>query len=414
MAQTITITAVPLDRHGYNISCCGEKDGAIDITVTGGTPPYKYAWSNGSRNEDVQDLPAGFYAVLVTDAISQTARIEVILTEPDPLKPYIVPYEYPNGYNISCYNCYNGSLDLVPVGGATPYTYQWYDGPTTEDRSLLGSDNFGAVVTDANGCTFKTEQVYLRAPDRSDWTMSGNAGTNPTTQYLGTSDNKDVVFKSNGQERLRLNSDGALKATSLAFDHGYRLLMVDSTGQLKLLTDHNANNAPLATTCYDHGSNLPWTFCGNIVFPTARLGTRNNVPLRLISNDQERLILMPNGKVGIGTSPPAGPVGDYRLFVENGISTRDVLVKVGDWPDYVFVEGYHLMPLGELRDFLNTNRHLPGVPSVQDVADKKGVEVGDLQAKMLKVMEEQALYILQLEERLQRMEAILETLKGIR
>jgi hypothetical protein len=45
---------------------------------------------------------------------------------------------------------------------------------------------------------------------------------------------------------------------------------------------------------------------------------------------------------------------------------------------------------------------------------KQGVEVGDLQARMLKVMEEQALYILQLEERLQRLEATLRTIQGTR
>jgi hypothetical protein len=205
-----------------------------------------------------------------------------------------------------------------------------------------------------------------------------------------------------------------MKSTSLAFDHGYRLVMVDSTGQLKLLTDHSGNDVPLATTCYDHGSNLPWTFCGNIVFPTAKLGTRNNVPLRLISNDQERLILMTNGKVGIGTVPPPGPIDHYRLFVEDGIVTRDVLVKTGNWPDYVFADGYHLMSLKELRKYLDLNRHLPGIPSAADVEYKQGVEVGDLQARMLKVMEEQALYILQLEERLQRMEATLGIIQGTR
>ncbi len=414
MAQTITITAVPLDRHGYNISCFGHKDGTIDLTVTGGTPPYSYKWSNGSYDEDLQDLPAGFYAVSVSDAMGEEARIEVTLTEPAELLPALIPYEYPNGFNISCFDCYNGSLDLVPIGGVTPYAYLWADGPTTQDRALLASDNYQVTITDANGCVFTSQQVYLRAPDRSDWTMSGNTGSNPATHYIGTADNKDVVFKSNGQERLRLKTDGALKATSLAFDHGYRLLMVDSTGQLKLLTDHDLNDAPLATTCYDHGSNLPWTFCGNIVFPTAKLGTRNNVPLRLIANDQERMILMTNGKVGIGTTPPAGPVGDYRLFVENGISTRDVLVKVGDWPDFVFADGYHLMPLEDLRAFLDANRHLPGIPSAEDVACKQGVEIGDLQTRMLKVMEEQALYILQLEERLQRMEATLKTIQGTR
>jgi hypothetical protein len=119
-----------------------------------------------------------------------------------------------------------------------------------------------------------------------------------------------------------------------------------------------------------------------------------------------------NGKVGVGTVPPAGPIDKYRLFVQDGIVTRDVLVKAGPWPDYVFSDGFDLLSLDGLRAFLAANRHLPGIPSAEDVECNQGVEIGDLQARMLKVMEEQALYILQLEERLQRMEATMKTLQG--
>ena len=108
--------------------------------------------------------------------------------------------------------------------------------------------------------------------------------------------------------------------------------------------------------------------------------------------------------MGIGTTPPPGTIGQYRLFVEDGISTRDVLVKTGAWPDYVFDPRYELMPMPELREYLAVNKHLPGIPSAADVSAKNGVEVGDLQARMLKVMEEQALYILQLEERIKALE----------
>lgn len=392
------------DHHGYNVSCFGYKDGAIDLTVTGGTPPYTYTWSHGPTMQDVSGLPAGYYVVQVKDAAQLGARAEITLTEPLALGARLNPYVYGNDYNISCFNCYNGSITSEVQGGVAPYEYDWADGAATANRSNLGSDNYVLTVADANGCVFRTDAVYLRQPERSDWTMNGNAGTDPATQYIGTSDSKDLVFKTNGAERLRLKSDGVLKAPSLAFDHGYRLVMVDSTGQLKLLTDHNANDAPLATTCYDHGSNLPWTFCGNIVFPTAKLGTKNNVPLRLISNDVTRLTLYTNGKVGIGTTPPPGPIDQYRLFVEDGIATRDVRVKVGVWPDYVFDPAYQLLPLDDLRAYLNTNRHLPGVPSASEVKEKEGVEVGDLQAKLLKVIEEQALYILELKDAQQVLE----------
>jgi hypothetical protein len=70
------------------------------------------------------------------------------------------------------------------------------------------------------------------------------------------------------------------------------------------------------------------------------------------------------------------------------------------------------MPLGELRQFLDSNGHLPGIPSSADVEAKQGVEVGDLQARMLKVVEEQALYILQLEEKQEGLEQRINALEA--
>ncbi|MEB2342651.1 MAG: hypothetical protein OZ932_11690, partial [Flavobacteriia bacterium] len=92
------------------------------------------------------------------------------------------------------------------------------------------------------------------------------------------------------------------------------------------------------------------------------------------------------------------------LFVEDGIATRDVLVKLGAWPDYVFSEDYRLMPLGELRAFLRKNKHLPGIPSAAELEAKQGVELGDMQRKLVQVVEEQALYILELEARIKALE----------
>ena len=124
------------------------------------------------------------------------------------------------------------------------------------------------------------------------------------------------------------------------------------------------------------------------------------------------MVIGKNGKVGIGTTPDAAAVGDYRLFVENGIVCRDVLVKLGAWPDYVFQPSYALMPLAEMRVFLRRNKHLPGIPSAAELEAKQGVEVGDLQARMLKVVEEQALYILQMEEKLHGVEQRLRVLEA--
>lgn len=403
-AQGLSVSLAGSMHNGSGVPCFGKKEGTITSTVSGGSAPYSYLWSNGETTPHLTGIAAGFYSLEVKDAVAAVVKVEITLTEPEPLKVKPTVSSFENGENISCFECNNGWIQIVTTQGTPPYTYAWDDSPSTSaNRYGLGPKEYAVNVTDANGCE-EGAVVKITQPERSDWTMSGNAGTNPAVQFIGTSDAQDLVFKSNGVEGLRLTHEGALKAPSLAFNEGYRLVMVDSTGQLKLLTDSDYPEHPLAPVCPDRGSNLPWTFCGNIAHPSARLGTKNNQSLLLVSNDQVRMVLHKDGKVGVGTFPPAGPVEEYRMYVEDGIVTRDVLVKLGDWPDYVFHADYKLMPFSELRQYLERNKHLPGIPAAAELEVKGGVALGAMQRDLVRTVEEQALYILELEERLRDFE----------
>ncbi|MBK7945775.1 MAG: SprB repeat-containing protein [Flavobacteriales bacterium] len=213
-AQTLQVTLSPTDYNGYHISCFGAKDGAIDATVSGGTPPYTYAWSNGGTAEDIADLPSGYYKIQVSDAASVTADAEITLIEPNEMKLSAALTQYPNGHNISCYECFNGGIDMAVQHGVAPYSYAWDDGPSTEDRSGLGSSKYIVKVTDANGCELVSETMLLTQPDRDDWTMQGNSGSDPAQHFFGSVDEKDVVFKSNNAERIRLLSNGGISSSA--------------------------------------------------------------------------------------------------------------------------------------------------------------------------------------------------------
>ncbi|WP_461042146.1 hypothetical protein [Spirosoma harenae] len=96
------------------------------------------------------------------------------------------------------------------------------------------------------------------------------------------------------------------------------------------------------------------------------------------------------------TKTPAG----YKLYVADGILTEKVKVAVktaDDWSDRVFENGYHLRSLGEVEQFINREKHLPGVPSAADVV-KEGVDVGKMQAKLLEKVEELTLYVIELKK----------------
>ena len=88
------------------------------------------------------------------------------------------------------------------------------------------------------------------------------------------------------------------------------------------------------------------------------------------------------------------------------------MVKLGPWPDFVFNETYELRSFDAQKDYLNTHRHLPGIPSAAELEAQGGVEVGDMQRRLLQVVEEQHLYILQLHERLSAAEQRLQVLEA--
>ncbi|HNW90779.1 MAG TPA: SprB repeat-containing protein [Bacteroidales bacterium] len=132
-----------------NISCFGGSNGAIDITVTGGTSPYTYSWNGGVTIPDRNGLTAGSYTVVVTDAKGCTATQSFVITQP----PLLTVNR--NFINPQCHN--EGSIDVIVTGGTPPYTYDWSDlnppPAEPEDRTGLTAGTYSVIVTDANGCT---------------------------------------------------------------------------------------------------------------------------------------------------------------------------------------------------------------------------------------------------------------------
>lgn len=161
-------------------------------------------------------------------------------------------------------------------------------------------------------------------------------------------------------------------------------------------------------------------------------------------NDLSIMTLLPSGKVGIGTTTPSeklevsggnAKVNNGNINVNNGnltvyngrviiespsglgtgtrrialnsdgtIRAREILVDLVTIPDYVFGEKYPLMPMSELRNYIQKNNHLPGIQSESEYNEQGHINVGELNVKLLEKVEELTLYILQLEEKMQQMD----------
>ncbi len=118
--------------------------------------------------------------------------------------------------------------------------------------------------------------------------------------------------------------------------------------------------------------------------------------------------------IGGGSSGvPSTPSG-YGLYVKKGILTEKVKVAVAgsaNWADYVFDQDYKLMSLGEVEAYISKNKHLPGVPSAEEVV-KEGIDMATMDAKLLEKIEELTLYMIEMKKENEQMKKEIELLKS--
>ncbi|MGH9664115.1 MAG: hypothetical protein ACRD9L_06810 [Bryobacteraceae bacterium] len=121
------------------------------------------------------------------------------------------------------------------------------------------------------------------------------------------------------------------------------------------------------------------------------VGTISATPYAFFTNTSERMRIDGAGNVGIGTTTP-----QHLLHVAGTIGAEEVIVS-STGADYVFHPDYRLMPLSEVARYIDKNHHLPGVPSSSEVKEK-GVNLGEMQAKLLAKIEEITLHVIEEEK----------------
>lgn len=140
-------------------SCFGAADGSIALTVTDGDPPYSWAWTrnsppggNSGTGILISGLMAGQYQITVTPATGCPVNFNVIMTQPPLLtaSTAATPILCKGG---------TGSIDVTVTGGTSPYSFNWADGPVSEDRAGVTAGTYSVTVTDAHACKTYTSAV---------------------------------------------------------------------------------------------------------------------------------------------------------------------------------------------------------------------------------------------------------------
>ena len=169
------------------VRCFGEFNGAIQCSVTGGTPVFSYLWSNNSVLPALNGLAAGTYTVTVTDDANCQGTAEYVLAQPDPL-------EFTSSVIIDANpGQSDGSVQVLVAGGNPPYSFQWFKNDTLmvgKTNALLDSvpaDFYAVTVLDSLGCTLHSNFLMVgttNVHDEGDIRRRIVLYPNPTTGQL--------------------------------------------------------------------------------------------------------------------------------------------------------------------------------------------------------------------------------------
>ena len=151
---------IKIKAETTTITCYGNNNASIKLTISGGVPPYDALWDNLSKGTFQDNLSAGYYGIKITDTNNCTTGITVNIPEPPLFKisPVIK--------HVSCYGASDGSVSLNYEGGTAPIAFAWNDNPTAgTTRNNLTSGQYSVNIKDGSGCTIsRTFQIIEPDP----------------------------------------------------------------------------------------------------------------------------------------------------------------------------------------------------------------------------------------------------------
>ncbi len=160
-SDTIEVIEYPLINLDFDVShvvCYGEKNGEIDLSVNGGTPPYTILWSNDSTTEGISALSPGMYSVTVTDKHCSFTDSAAIMQADTAIELSV------SGTDTVCFN-QTGNINLSVSGGMPPYSYYWSNDSTSRNLTNVPAGNYSVNLTDSFGCTRQTNFMIAEIPE---------------------------------------------------------------------------------------------------------------------------------------------------------------------------------------------------------------------------------------------------------
>ncbi len=137
-----------VDLTVVDVACQDGADGSVSTIVSGGTPPYTYAWSTGTEGEGLTGLLAGDYSLTVSDAANCTVVADFTVEEPPEPVTLSIAQDI-----LGCAGTAMNVATVTATGGTPPYMFLWSNAETEPTATMLPGGDASVTVTDAGGCT---------------------------------------------------------------------------------------------------------------------------------------------------------------------------------------------------------------------------------------------------------------------
>lgn len=207
---------------------------------------------------------------------------------------------------------------------------------------------------------------------------------------------------------FRINSLNNNNYSKWSINNNNDLLIDNSVGKKMILQGPNqplgiGSIRYLAFDFKDAGTAMLGAYRGGsmgtyLQFYTNDEGTTDNPLPRMQINSDGKVIIGMDTRTGI-SSP-----GNYRLYVADGVLSekfKAAIKTTSQWSDYVFDDTYELKPLEEVEEFIKVNKHLPNIPSAEQLVKDGGIDLSEMQAKQMEKIEELTLYLIAMKKEIE-------------
>jgi gliding motility-associated-like protein len=321
---TVVITepaALATNITTNNTSCNGGSDGTATATVSGGTIPYSYNWSNGSTDSTTTGLAAGGHSLTITDANGCELISTFNITEPSAITATT------DTDSTACNGTSNGSAIVFPSGGTAPYSYNWSNGSTMQQAIGLTAGTYNVTITDANGCELVTS-ASVEEPAPISATISA-----VNLSCTGNATGSATVVPTGGTAPYTyLWSDGQTTASATALAIGsYIVIVTDANGCQTNASVSITQPTPVVATFL----NATNASCNGVADGTATVGAAGGTAPYTYS--------WPDGQVGaIATGLAAGT---YTVTVTDANGCFATVDATVNQPTAVVVDSMAMTPV---------------------------------------------------------------------